>query len=191
MPEGDIFSPGSCLLTCAGRGAGGRSRAYRPGRRKRRGSLPRPAQHLARGIDVVVAADEERSALVQLRGLDVEDALVAIGCRSARLLDDEGERTGLVKEAKLAALVPAIRGIGEQAAAKEISMEIGHQRADVARTHRLAIAILPAIVVHQSLYVRLPLAVVGVVDREVSPQIGGPDVRMREKEFPQRRIERE
>src|ERR1700693_481941 len=104
MPEGEIFSPGSCLLTCAGRGAGGRSRAYRPGRRKRRGSLPGAAQHLARGIDVVVTADEERSALVQLRGLDVEDALLAVGCSTARLLDNESEWTGLIKETKLSAL---------------------------------------------------------------------------------------
>src|ERR1700720_3173654 len=142
MPEGDIFSPGSCLLTCAGRGAGGRSRAYRPGRRKRRGSLPRPAQHLARGIDVVVAADEERSALVQLRGLDVEDALLTVSRRTARLLHNESEWTRLVKETKLAALVPPIRGVGEEAAAEEITMEIGDERADVARAHRLAIAIL-------------------------------------------------
>src|SRR6266853_3265439 len=124
MPEGEIFSSGPCLLTCAGRGAGDRSRAYRPGRRKRAGILSVGAQHLARGIDVVVAPDEERSALVQLGGLNVEDAFLAVGCRATCLLDDEGERTGLVKEAKLAALVPAIGGIREETATKKISMEI-------------------------------------------------------------------
>src|SRR6266699_1945616 len=134
MPEGEIFSPGSCLLTCAGRGAGGRSRAYRPGRRKRAGTLFVGAQHLARGIDVVVAPDEEWSALMQLGGLNVEDAVMTVGCRTTRLLDDEGERTGFVKETKLAALIPAIGGIGEETSTKEISLAIRDQRADAPRT---------------------------------------------------------
>src|SRR5258706_1450283 len=190
MPEGEIFSPGSCLLTRAGRGAGGRSRAYRTGRRKRAGTLIDSAQHLARGIDVVVAPDEERSALMQLGGLNVEDPLMTVGCGTARLLDDEGERTGFVEETKLAALVPAIGGIREETAPEEISMEIRYQRADVPRAHRLPIAILSTVRVPEVLFVRLPLDMVGVVDGQIASDVGRPDVGMREEKLTQRRIER-
>src|SRR6266566_2184451 len=96
IPEGEIFPAGSSLLMCAGRGAGGISRAYRPNRRKRCGAFSVRAQHRACGLYIVGAADEQRSPLMQLRGLDIEDSLVSIGCRTTGLLDNERERTRLV-----------------------------------------------------------------------------------------------
>ena len=78
-------------------------------------------------VHIIRAANEQWRALMQLRGLDVEDALRAIGRRTARLLDDESEWIRLVKKTELAALVSPVGGISEQSAAEEIAMEIRHE----------------------------------------------------------------
>ena len=74
MPDGETFSSGSRGLTRAGSGATGRSSAYRADSGERAAALRVSTQHRTRGIDVVLAADEERGPLVQLRGLDVDAA---------------------------------------------------------------------------------------------------------------------
>jgi hypothetical protein len=89
MPEGESFSPGSCLLTRAGRGAGVASRAYRPYRRKRADALDLAAQHFSGSVDVVGTADEEWRPLMQLGGLNVKNSLMSIRRGTASLLDDE------------------------------------------------------------------------------------------------------
>src|SRR5207249_6849808 len=155
------------------------------------GVLRPAAQHCARRIDVIRTADEERRTLVELGGLDVEDALVTIRCGTPCLFDDEGERTGLVKKTQLAPLVLAIGWISEKPAAQQVAMKVSDKRADIAGIHRLSVSILATIVPHQILDVRLPLAVIGIVDREISTDIGGPYVRMREEKLTQRRIQRE
>src|ERR1700681_2353732 len=160
MPEGESLSPGSCLLTRAGGGAGVASRAYRPYRRKRADALDLAAQHFSGGVDVVGAADEERRPLMQLGGLNVENALMSIRGGTTSLLDDESERARFIEKAELAMGVAAIGRIGEEPAAKEIAVEIGDERSNVAGAHRLTVTILSTIVAHQVLNVRLPLDVI-------------------------------
>ena len=64
---------------------------------------------------------------MQLSGLNVQNALMAIGCGPTGLLDDECKWTRLVEKAELPVSVPAIGGVGEEAAAKEIAMEVGDE----------------------------------------------------------------
>src|SRR5712672_3462176 len=168
MPEGESLSPGSCLLTRAGRGAGPASRAYRPCRRKRADAPGLAAQHLSGSVHVVGAADKQRRPLMQLGGLNVQNALMSIGGGATGLLDDEREWTRLIEKAELPVSVPAIGRVSEETAAKEIAVKIGDEGANVTSAHRLAVAILSAIVAHQALNVRLPLNVVCVVDRQIS-----------------------
>src|SRR5205809_2820289 len=104
MPDGEVFSSGLCSLTRGSRVAGAISRAHRPHRRQRTGAPRVATEHCTGCIDVIRAADEERSALVQLGGLDVENPLVTIGRGAARLFDDESERARLVKQTEFATL---------------------------------------------------------------------------------------
>ena len=53
-------------------------------------------------FDLDAAADDEGSALVDGFGLEVEDALCAVGGGAAGLLGDEGERVGFVEQTELA-----------------------------------------------------------------------------------------
>src|SRR5882757_9175010 len=99
MPEGESFSRGSCLLTRAGRGASVASRAYRPCRRKRADTPGLAAQHLSGGVHVVGAPDKERRPLMQLGGLNVQNALMSISGGSPGLLHDEREWTCLIEKA--------------------------------------------------------------------------------------------
>jgi hypothetical protein len=97
----------------------------------------------------VAAADVQRRALVELGGLDVENAARPIGGETAGLLHDEGERIGLVQQAQLAARRARVAGIREHAAAEQVAMEVGHERAHVAHVERLAVPIEPAIATHE------------------------------------------
>src|SRR5947209_2162097 len=119
---------------------------------------------------------------MQLRRLDVEDPLDAIGRRTASLLNDESEWVRLVQKTEFAVIVSAVGRVGEQSTTEEIAVEIRYQRADVTRIHRLAISLLAAVVAHQILDLRLPLAVVRVVHRQISADIRCPDVRVRQQE---------
>src|ERR1051325_3796212 len=108
---------------------------------------------------------------MQLGRLYVENSLVSIRRRSACLLNDEGEWTGLVQKSQLAALVLSVRRIGEQSTAEQIAMEISDERPDVTSIHRLAIAVDAAVVVHEVLHFRLPLSMIRIVDRQISAQV--------------------
>ena len=113
MPDGESLSSGLGVVTRASSGARRQSRAYRAHRGKLAGALDAATQHRARGIDVVLAADEEWSPLVQLRRLNVEDALFAVGRRPTSLFDDERKRVCLVKEPEFSALVLPIGRVRE------------------------------------------------------------------------------
>src|SRR5215831_1036285 len=80
--------------------------------------------------DLVLAADVQGRALVQLERRDVEDALAAVDRGAAGLLDDERERVRLVEKAQLAARRLGVRRIREDAAAEQVAVEVGHERAD-------------------------------------------------------------
>src|SRR6266566_81180 len=171
MPDGEIFSSGSRALTRLGSGAGGASRAYRADGGERAAALHLSAQYRTRGVHIVLAADEKRRPLMQLAGLDVEDSFGAIGCGSSSLLDDERQRIRLVQEPELSTLVFSVPRIGEEPAAEKVAMEIRDERAHVASAHRLPIAVLSPIVLHESLNRGLPLAVIRVVHRQISPDV--------------------
>src|SRR5688500_20354085 len=53
-------------------------------------------EHRTRGIDVALAAHVQGNALVELAGMDVENAAGAVGSSAARLLVDERVRGWLV-----------------------------------------------------------------------------------------------
>src|SRR6185437_7041634 len=112
-------------------------------------------------------SDVERRALVKLRWRDVENALGAVRRRSPGLLDDEGERVRLVEQAQLAARRLAVRRIGEDAAAEKVAVEVGDERADVARAERRVVALEAFVVPHQRTHAVVPELFVGVVDREI------------------------
>src|SRR3990170_2316117 len=191
MPDGESFSPASRSVTSAGARAGTGSRADGAYRGPRARIVRRLAQHRARRVDIVLAADVERDALMELGRLDVQHALRPVAGGATCLLDDESERIGLVEEAQLAAPVAAVGWISEQASAKKIAMEISDERSDVSGAHRLAAALLPAIITHQRLHFRLPLSVIRIIDREIPSDSRDPNVRMREQELAQRWVERE
>src|SRR5258705_4928725 len=113
MPDGESLSSGLGVVTRAGSGAKRQSRAYRPHRGKLAGAFDAAAQHRARGIDIVLAADEEWGPLVQLRRLNVEDTLSTVGRRPTSLLDDERKRVRLIEEPQLSALVLPIGRVRE------------------------------------------------------------------------------
>src|SRR5262249_59438040 len=85
---------------------------------------------------VLGAPDDERHALVDGLGPHVEDPPGAGGRPPARLLDDEGEGGALVKEAELALLVLGVGRVEVDAALYQAPVEVGDQRAGVAKGPR-------------------------------------------------------
>src|SRR5690349_17162234 len=97
-------------------------------------------QNALRQLDLALAADVQRRALMELRGLDVENAVRAIACRAAGLFDDERERIGLVQKTQLSLGRLAVGRVREDAAAEQIAVEIGDERTDVPCAERAPIA---------------------------------------------------
>ena len=95
--------------------------------------------HSLQGLDLDAAAEDEGSALVDGLGLEVEDALRAVGGGAAGLLGDEGERVGFVEEAELAVGCFFGGRIEEDAAFEQRAVEVGDERADVTRAVGLAV----------------------------------------------------
>ena len=71
--------------------------------------------------DFARRAEDQRHALVQALGLEVEDAADRVGGGAARLLDQKGDRVRLVDEAQpaLAIALALVAGIEEDAAAHQ------------------------------------------------------------------------
>src|SRR3982750_3701393 len=93
------------------------STSLRRDERRLRAEDPRRELHL------ILAANVERRALVQLRRRQIENAPRAIRRGAAGLLDDERQRIRLVEQAQLAVRRLFIGRIGEDAAAEEVAME--------------------------------------------------------------------
>src|SRR3989442_6298799 len=98
---------------------------------------PFPRKPLVEG-HVVGASDDERDALMDRLGPEVEDPPGAGGRLPARLLDDEGQRRALVEEAELALLVLGVGGIEVDPALDEAPVDVDDQRAGVAERPRTA-----------------------------------------------------
>src|SRR3954464_1653297 len=104
-------------------------------------AVPRAAGAVVgNALDLFAVAEDERHALVQRLGLEVEDARPAVGRGPARLLDDERQRVGLVEEPQAAVQVagPDVARVEEDAAASEDAVGLGDQRGDPARVEVLA-----------------------------------------------------
>src|SRR5690606_20596336 len=92
---------------------------------------PAPPLPLQRLLHHAATADVEGRALVQLGGLQIEDAGAAIGGQAARLLHQEGQGVGLVEQTELALGGLARAGVEVDAALEQVAVEVGHQTADV------------------------------------------------------------
>ena len=100
---------------------------------------------------------------MQLRGLDVEDATEAIRSLTASLLREEGHRVALVEQTQLAARRLRGGGVDVDASLDHVTMEVGHQRTDVARGVG-PILLLPLAVLDVVLHALGELDVVALVD---------------------------
>src|SRR5258707_3820882 len=153
--------------------------------------LRMPGVRLYREIHVALAADKEGHALMQLGGHDVEHPMRAVACPSSGLLAEEREGIRLVEKPQFADGHLAVPRIAEHTAAKKIAMKVGDERPDVAYAQRLPFALEPAILAHEELGRLVPVGFVRVVDREISALVRDTDVRMRQQELADGRIERE
>ena len=61
-----------------------------------------------------------------------------------------------------------VRRIREDAAAEQVAMEVGDERADVARAERLVVALEPLYCAHDAAHVVVPQLLVRIVDREIA-----------------------
>ncbi len=113
-------------------------------------------------------AETKRHALVQLLWHQVENPVDAVGRGTAGLLDQKGDRVGLVDEtqATLAITLAAVGGIAEHAAAHQDAIGVGDQRGDpahvevaLARTFRALQAVID---IEPDRFV--PMPVVGRID---------------------------
>src|SRR5690606_36643746 len=86
----------------------------------------------ADALDFVLRAEDHTDALVQLLGLDVQDALLAVDRSAAGLFDDHAHGVGLVHQAQFAGLAGLARipGVHEDAAARHDPVHVGHHRGD-------------------------------------------------------------
>src|SRR5215204_1708051 len=107
--------------------------------RRCRSRITRPTRRLAR-LDAALElfhlgapADDERRALVYVAWLHVEDGLVAVAGRAARLFGEEGDGVGLVEQAQPALRVLCVRRVDEDTAAQKRPVKVCHHRADEAR----------------------------------------------------------
>src|SRR4051812_15979820 len=104
-----------------------------------------------RQVDVVLRPHEQRDALMQLGRLDVEHARLPVDRRAAGLLADERQWIGLVEEPQLPLWTLLARRIAEHAAAEQVAMEVGDERADVAHREWPSVALEPAVLAHELL----------------------------------------
>src|SRR5436190_14205483 len=85
-------------------------------------------------LHLLARPENEADALVQPVRHDIEDALAPAARGAARLLDDEGDRIGLIEEAQPAGLlgVLGVARIEEDAATHQNAMRLRKQRRDPA-----------------------------------------------------------
>jgi len=121
---------------------------------------------------------------VQLGGLDVQNVARAVDGRPARLLDDVRERRRFVQQPQLALRGDRVRRIQKDTARHQVAVDVGDERADVARILRddaPAIAVLER--AHDTLDPRRPLVPVTLVDTVVRADIGRADVGVRQQKL--------
>lgn len=125
---------------------------------------------LRQTLNFVSRTQHHAHPLVQFGGLQVQDALLAVGGRAAGLFDQPAHRVGFVHQAQLAglfglALVPRVH---EDAAAHQDAVHVGHHAGDPAHVEVLAARAFLAgqAFVDVALHGFVPVAHVAHVDRE-------------------------
>ena len=138
-PEEPVTEMMGCRADIASRSPQARNRPRCPKRGERSPFLVRPRAVVGDALDLLAVAEDERHALVQRLGLEVEDARPAVGRGAARLLDEERDRVGLVDEPQAAVQVagPRVARVEEDAAAGEDAVGLGDQRGDPAHVEVL------------------------------------------------------
>jgi hypothetical protein len=144
-------------------------------------------------LDFFTRAEDERDALVQFLWRDVENALAPGAGEAARLLDDEGNRIGLVKQAQPTLLRRILRipRIEEHAASGENAVRLGDERGDPSHIEVLAARARTAgeALVDVARHRRFPEAAVRGVDCELARGSREPNLRMSEDELAELRLE--
>ena len=123
---------------------------------------------------------------MQLGRLQVHDGLGSVGGRAASLFDDKGQGRGFVQEAQLAVRRLAVAGVEEDAALEQVAVEVGHERADVARRVGLRTFFeLIDVVAHR----RIPPGIIALVGAVVLTFPGDFDVLVGEQKFAEAWVE--
>lgn len=150
---------------------------------------------LGQTLNFVTRTQHHAHALVQLGGLQVQDALLAVGGRAAGLLDQPAHRVGLVHQPQLAgllglALVPRVH---EHAAAHQDAVHVGHHARNPAHVEVLAARAFLAgqALVDVALHGHVPVAHVAHVDREFLGVRRNLDVFLRQHEAALLAVQRE
>lgn len=142
-------------------------------------------------LHLVLAAEEDAGAFVDVLWHEVEDALLAVGGEPAGLFDNHGHGKTLVQNPELALFRLGVGGVGKDTAVEEGAVDVCHHGADVARTVGLA-AVLRVLEGFKVLFARLvPVQTVSLVDRVDAPRFGNLHVWMGEDELPEGRVESE
>ena len=87
---------------------------------------------LAALLDVLGAAEEQRRALVERLGRELQDALRAVARRAARLLGDQRQRRPFVEGAELPLRALAVGRVEEDPAVEQVAVKVRDQRSHVA-----------------------------------------------------------
>ena len=136
-------------------------------------------------FDHVGVAYDQRRALMEQLGLDVEDALSAVRAGAARLFGHVAERVRFIAQAQFAGGRLDVARVEEDAALEQVAVEIGDQRADVAQ------ALVGAQLGDRRLHLGMPVPLIALVHR-VGRALGrDPNLVMRMEKLARRRVERE
>ncbi len=138
------------------------------------------------------AAHVKRRALVQFGRLDIEDTFFTIRSLTTGHFHDEGKGIAFVEQAKLAFWFGKSAGIHEDPSLDEIAMDIGYHAANVSLRIRPAVVFILLLTgVDIGFNLVVVLEKITVIDRVYLPRFGTFDIRMAERELPDRRVERE
>mmetsp|Transcript_4906 Transcript_4906/g.13697 ORF Transcript_4906/g.13697 Transcript_4906/m.13697 type:complete len:401 (+) Transcript_4906:60-1262(+) len=143
-------------------------------------------------FDLLLGADEQGHALVDLLGGDLHHTLGASGAHASSLLHDEAHGSALVQQPKLAVGVLGVAGVSVQASVQHGAVEVAHKGADVAGRVGLAspqVRVLQA--VHVLLQAGVPQVVVALVEGVNLAGLRHLDVAVREHELADGRVEGE
>jgi len=142
-------------------------------------------------LDLALAAEPDTRALVDLRRLQIKNALtLVVDGETAGLLDDHSHWEALVQQSQLALTRLLVGRVGEQPAIKNRAVHVGNHGADIPR--RVRLALLGELERVEKVLRRLvPVHGVALVDRIDVAELGHAQTGVRQNELPERVIQRE